>query len=99
MACCGGGVGVGFLLQQQLDELLVAHPGGTMQRGLVILAREERIIRKCEALPVTSSSLFEFLTTICTRYAESKNEQRVGGKLSHRRSCFLLTPGISYRAF
>lgn len=38
VSSCGGGVGVGFVLQQKLHQLLVTHASSTMQRGLIVLS-------------------------------------------------------------
>lgn len=42
VAGCGGGVGAGFVVQQQLHQLLVAHPGSAVQGRLVVLAQERQ---------------------------------------------------------
>lgn len=38
----GGGVGAGFVVQQQLHQLLVTHSGRTVQGRLVVLAQQQQ---------------------------------------------------------
>lgn len=42
VASCGGGVGAGLVVQQQLYQFLVAHPGSAVQGRLVVLAQERQ---------------------------------------------------------
>ena len=55
----GGGVGVGFVLQEQLHHLLVAHPRRAVQRRLVVLGRrgvedtQNQSLDCCSARPST----------------------------------------------
>lgn len=44
VACCGGGVRICFVLQQQLHQIFVTHSSSTVQRSLVILIRERALL-------------------------------------------------------